>query len=69
MIRSEITDLHEALYRKDKAIKKNAHKLLALKRIKELEEIDTTGYSLEEKGLIENEIEDINHFLGRTRWQ
>jgi phosphate uptake regulator len=69
MLRNEMIDLHEAIYRKDKQIKRNAHKLLALSRLKELREIDTASYSIEEKGLIENEIEDINLFLGRHQWQ
>jgi hypothetical protein len=65
----EITDLHEALYRHGKGIKRNAHKLLAQARIAELQAIDTRSYDLEEKALIENEITDLQYFLGRTQWQ
>lgn len=61
-------ELAEALYREGKEVTKVKHEKLAKDRLKELREIDTSGFDIYEKALINNEIEDINNFLGRKGW-
>lgn len=69
MLKEDKIELDEAVYKEGKVIKKNEHKVLAEKRIAELMLINTTGFSEFEIADVVNEIEDLQCFIKRHKWQ